>query len=220
VALAEAQRIGPPSLEGIDPALATVITACLAYDPGARPLHAGAMADALRAWLAGDPSPAHFVGPPPAAVDTGALTEVIPAVAAAAITTDPAAAAPPPVAHRQRSAFWPLGALVAVSGLILIAAIVLGNAIPGTGAESPSPTASASASTPTPTPEWLAGLLSEVAKHCGDEPAAAVAAELEVMTEEQATDRAEEIVDACKDEKGGGGNGGGNGRGRGGGGDD
>ena len=212
VALAEAQRAGPPSLEGMDPALAAVIAACLAHDPDARPLHAGALAEALRAWLAGDPSAARFIGPP-AVVDTGAVTEVIPAVIAAP-TTDPPVAAPP-AAPRRRSAAWPLGGLVVLAGLAVVAAIVLGNAIPGTGSTaSPSPTASTPA--PTPTPEWLAGLLSDVAKHCGDERVAEVAGELEAMSEEQAADSVEEIVDACKDES----RGGGNGRGQGGGGDE
>jgi eukaryotic-like serine/threonine-protein kinase len=211
VALADAQRAGPPSLEGIDPTLAAVIAACLAHDPAARPLHAGALADALRAWLAGDPSPARFVGPP-AAIDTGAVTEVIPAVDSAPLPAAPAAAPPP--RGRRRLAPWPLGAVVALAGLVLVAAIVLGNAIPGTGsAASPSPTAFAAT---TPTPEWLAGLLGDVVKHCGDARAAEVAPELEAMSEEQAAAHAEEIVDACKDEN----RGGGNGRGRGGAGDD
>ena len=213
VALAEAQRAGPPPLEGLDPALAAVIAACLAHDPGARPLHAGALAEALRAWLAGDPSPARLLGPP-AVVDTGAVTEVIPAVTVAP-STDPPAVAPPP--GRRRMAAWPLGAAVALAGLVLLAAIVLGNGIPGTGSTpSSSPTATEASPTPPPTPDWLAGLVSDVAKHCGEQRAAEVATELESMTEEQAASYAEEIVDACKDEN----RGGGNGQGRGGGGDD
>ena len=53
VALAEAQRAGPPPLEGIDPTLAAIVAACLAVEPENRPLHAGALAVALRSWLAG-----------------------------------------------------------------------------------------------------------------------------------------------------------------------
>lgn len=212
VALAEAQRAGPPSLSGVDPALAAVIAACLAYDPDARPLHAGALAIALRDWLAGDPSTARSMAPP-AIVDTGAVTEVVPTVAPEPSVVPAAAASTP---QRRRSAAWPLAALVAMAGLVTVA-IVLGNAIPGIGtAASPSPSPTASAPEPTPTPEWLAGLLSEVAKHCGDERVAEVGGELEAMSAEQAADYVEEVVDACKE----GNRGGGNGRGRGGGGDD
>ncbi|MGH2383953.1 MAG: serine/threonine-protein kinase, partial [Candidatus Limnocylindria bacterium] len=63
VALAEQQRAGAPSLDGIDPALAALLTSSLAYDPADRPLHAGAMASALRGWLAGDPSAALAMAP-------------------------------------------------------------------------------------------------------------------------------------------------------------
>ncbi|MGH2358625.1 MAG: serine/threonine-protein kinase, partial [Candidatus Limnocylindria bacterium] len=55
VALAEAQRGPLPAMEGIDPALVAVTHACLALEPTQRPLHAGALADSLRAWLAGIP---------------------------------------------------------------------------------------------------------------------------------------------------------------------
>ena len=63
VALAEAQRAGPPPLEGIDPTLAGIVAACLAVEPENRPLHAGALAVALRSWLAGDAVPAIAMAP-------------------------------------------------------------------------------------------------------------------------------------------------------------
>ncbi|MDQ2689521.1 MAG: serine/threonine protein kinase, partial [Chloroflexota bacterium] len=40
VALAQAQQAGPPSLDGVDPALAAVVAGCLSYAPADRPLHA------------------------------------------------------------------------------------------------------------------------------------------------------------------------------------
>ena len=74
VALAEAQRAGPPPLDGIDPTLAGIVAACLAVEPENRPLHAGALAVALRSWLAGDAVPAIAMAPTGthlSAVDTG-----------------------------------------------------------------------------------------------------------------------------------------------------
>ncbi|MGH2402501.1 MAG: serine/threonine-protein kinase, partial [Candidatus Limnocylindria bacterium] len=77
VELAEQQRAGPPDLGGLEPALAAVVASCLAFEPASRPLHAGALASALRDWLAGDPSAALALAPPPPAigsVDTSAIT--------------------------------------------------------------------------------------------------------------------------------------------------
>ena len=74
VALADAQRAGPPALDGVEPALAAVIAGCLAFDPGDRPLHAGALAEALRAWIADDPAPAMALGTRLGPVDPDAVT--------------------------------------------------------------------------------------------------------------------------------------------------
>ena len=43
IALADAQRAGPPPMDGIDPTLAGIVAACLAVEPENRPLHAGAL---------------------------------------------------------------------------------------------------------------------------------------------------------------------------------
>ncbi|MBW3612954.1 MAG: serine/threonine protein kinase, partial [Chloroflexi bacterium] len=83
--LAEAQRRGPPQLERVDPALAAVTAACLAYDPADRPLHAGAVAAALRDWIDGDPRAAAAMAPaaaPVASADDETVTShaVVPPV--------------------------------------------------------------------------------------------------------------------------------------------
>src|ERR687896_1447861 len=101
VGLVEAQRAGPPTMDDVDPALASLARACLAFDPAGRPLHAGALADALRAWLAGDPQPALAIAPVPVA-DTQAVTQPMGRVPASAVapvvTPDAVAAAAPAVA--------------------------------------------------------------------------------------------------------------------------
>ena len=61
------------------PTLAGIVAACLAVEPENRPLHAGALAVALRSWLAGDAVPAIAMAPTGthlSAVDTGAVTTV------------------------------------------------------------------------------------------------------------------------------------------------
>jgi tRNA A-37 threonylcarbamoyl transferase component Bud32 len=206
VALAEAQRAGPPSLEGMDPALAAVIAGCLAYDPEARPLHAGALASALRDWLAGDPSAARTMAPPPV-VDTAAVTQVVPVVAPSP-SEAPAVVAPTP--PRRRSVAWPLAALVVLAGLVSVA-IVLGNAIPGAAVDptaTPAITPSPTPSEPPLAPEWLAKALEDVIKHCSEEQAATAEEDMREMEKKQAEDYAHQLVDACKGEGRGGGEGG------------
>ena len=160
VALAEAQRAGPGELPDVDPVLRAIAAACLALDPTDRPRHAGAVAAALRAWLAGEAGPLHLLAPA-GAVDAEAETAALPTVPAASASAAPAApdrpspAAPaagmPPSGDR---ASWPL--LVAAAGVVLLAILVLVNgphaaAGPSGGATpSVSQTATPSAS-PTPT---------------------------------------------------------------------
>jgi hypothetical protein len=231
VALAGEQRAGPPNLDGIDPALTALLASSLAYDPADRPLHAGAMASALRDWLSGDPSAALAMAPVPGVgpIDTAAVTQPI------AVVAPPAPPAAPPGAvsgSRSRRPLILIGALAAL--LLLVGAAVVANGLgPGDdgigGASSPSASANSTPiETPPPTPappEWLAGLVEKVAKNCGAELVAEAEAEMAVMTEDEAKDYAAEETRACKkaaddDEGDGGGNGRGGGNGNGNGGND
>ena len=225
LALAEAQRAGPPPLDGLDPGLAAVIAGCLALDPADRPLHAGAVAEALRSWLAGDAGPALALAPPPAVpVDTAAVTQPVPVVA------------PPPRTPAAPSARRPMRIAPILAGLAALAVIAVLVAFvanrPDAAADA-APSASASASaeatpepTSTPPPEWLAKLVEEVAKECeaAEADMAAIEADMATMTEEEAKDYRDALVEQCKDARGddgggnggrGGGDGGGNGGGRG-----
>ena len=222
LALAEAQRAGPPALDGIDPALAAVIAGCLALDPADRPLHAGAVAEALRSWLGGDPNPALALAPSPSVpVDTAAVTQPIPAVAA-----PPAPVASPASGRRPRRLAPTLAGLAALAAIAVLVAFAANRPDPASDA---APPASASAdattvATSTPVPEWLARLVSDVEKECDAAVAAEAETEMATMTEEEAKDLRDALVEQCKDERegdggggnGGGGNGGGgNGNGRG-----
>ena len=210
VALADAQRAGPPPMAGLDPALAAVLAACLSYDPAARPLHAGALATALRDWLAGDPAAALAMAPRPVnVVDTAAITQPIPAVAPPAAATV-AAATPAPSTRHHRSRAWPLAALALIAVVAVAAAAVL----PGIdrGADAVAPSSSPSTS---PEPAWLAGLTEQIGAACGADSAAQARAEMLPMDEEAATAYADELVNGCADAAEGNGNGNGKGNGKG-----
>ena len=224
LALADAQRAGPPPMEGIDPALAAIVAACLAYDPADRPLHAGALATALRSWLAGDRSAAFALAPvaAAAAVDTAAVTQPVPVVQpppASPRTAAPATAAPAVRPQAGRAGWWPAALLLALAALGVAAMVAFVNADQPSLVADPSPTSTA---TPAPTdPPWLADLVAEVERDCGEDIAAEFRTDARGMDEEDARDAAGELRDSCKGEKpgkgnGGGGNGGGNGNGNGG----
>jgi serine/threonine-protein kinase len=207
VALADAQRSGPPAMGGIDPALAAVIAACLSYDPTSRPLHAGALATALRDWLAGDPAAALAMAPVlPAPVDTAAITRPMPRVAAPVAAA--ASAAPRPATRRRRSLAWPIAALAAVAVVAVAAAAVLPGIGPGADAAPASPSASA-----TPQTAWMAGLVGQIEEACGADSAAQAQADMAAMDEDAAADYTAERVAECTTAGPGNGDGGGNGKG-------
>jgi eukaryotic-like serine/threonine-protein kinase len=208
VALAEAQRAGLPRMEGIDPALAAAIAGCLAYEPEERPLHAGALAEALRAWIAGDPAPALALAPSGAPVDPSAMTVQRSAVSLVALQPAGDGRAPDRVG---RSAIWLLAAVLALVVVTLVLAATLAPIPkePGGTADEASPTllptqtASPSASAEASAePEWLAGLIEDVREACGDEAAAEAAAEMSTMSRGQARKYARDLTREC-DEDGG-----------------
>ncbi len=196
VALADAQRAGPPSLDGIEPSLAALVAACLAYRPEDRPVHAGALAAALRGWLAGDTSRVAAIAPTAAhvATDTSAVT-----------MTREAAPSPPPPAARRRDRGWaPLVALVAAALVVgLVVAIVnLGAAPAATDDATATPVPSVASPTiaATPPPElagWARTLARDYEDACGSRFDAGTIAGLR-------KDDAEEIVKqqiaACRDD--------------------
>jgi serine/threonine-protein kinase len=154
LALARAQAAGPPPLDEGPAALAAIVRACLEPDPARRPLHAGALASALRAWLAGDERPAHGIAPRADGVDTAAQTQVQAKI-------PPAAPVAPAVGHlpwRRRGWWLGLGGLV-LAGLLLAAILASGQLGPGAGStESAGPTPAATAvATPAPTPTATPG---------------------------------------------------------------
>jgi len=221
LALADAQRAGPPPMPGVDEALATLVRACLTHRVDDRPIHAGAVAAALRAWADGDPAPALALASPGAASNaTTAVTRVAPVPV------------PPPVepaaAHRagRRSPVSVLLMLLAL-GLILVmaaAALLGGDLLPAavepTGTARPTATERPTrAPTPVPTTRltgWQAELAEKYFEDCGTAMDPSL---IEGMRKKEAEDLIKELTEECKDDEGGNrGNGGGNGDDRGGGG--
>ena len=205
LALAEAQRAGMPPIDGVDPTLAAIVAACLAVEPENRPLHAGALAVALRAWLAGDPVPAIAMAPTgvhSAAVDTAAVTQVV-------------VPPPPPPADVPRADDVPssngrgprrgllLGAAAALLAAAVIVVAVSSMGAPGAAGPSASatPTAAISAA-PTPSatavamPGWFDKLAEDFAEECGSELDPALVAG---MSKNEAEDAVEPLIEACSE---------------------
>ncbi|MGZ8474731.1 MAG: serine/threonine-protein kinase [Candidatus Limnocylindria bacterium] len=198
VALADAQRAGPPSLAGIDPTLAALVAACLAPRPEDRPLHAGALAQALRAWIAGDPSPARVMAPTAAhaAVDTAAVTQplAIPA----------ATAAPPPSNVPTRAARPSRRALLIGLGAALLAvgvavAIVSLDGLPAAAEEEQSATPILSPVVETPPVElagWARKLQEDYEEDCGTRFDPALIAG---MNKQEAESTVDSLREACEE---------------------
>jgi eukaryotic-like serine/threonine-protein kinase len=208
VALAEAQRAGPGPIDAVDPALAALTRACLAHDPAGRPVHAGAVAAALRAWLEGDPAPAFALGVAATAADTSAITQTAPAPPVS--THDRRASA----GHRARR-LHPLIPVLATAAAAVAVALAIVLASPGDGSIGGATTQPEPEPTPLPTaiPEWMAKLIEDLRKHCPPETVATATTQLAVLSEEPGKEYAEDVRKACEDAGGGGDGNGGRGRG-------
>jgi eukaryotic-like serine/threonine-protein kinase len=184
IGLLEAQQRGPMLLHDLDPALAAVIRACLAVSPGDRPLHAGRVAEALRAWLAGDPAPALALTERPVSepeMDREAPTQAIPVVA------PPSA----PASRRPRRRLAVLGS--AAVGMVLLAALAMGElsspAAPAAAGSQATPTPAA-----TPLPAWAATLADRYRTACGSGP---TASELAALGYDTAVTQVDAAVARC-----------------------
>jgi eukaryotic-like serine/threonine-protein kinase len=197
LALSEAQAAGPPELPGIDPALAQVTRACLAVSPQDRPLHAGAVAEALRSWLAGVTQPALAILPDaatataagsPAEALEDAVTVAVPVVAPLQPATDAAQSgsspAPAPAAIPQRIRRL----AIAVAGVLLAALLVIVVIGSGSPASGGTPTSSPSV------PAWMAQLAADYAAACGG---TLDLVSLQGFDQEEASDQVASLIEAC-----------------------
>ena len=210
-ALLEELSDGPPTMDGIDPTLGAVVTACLQPRPQDRPRHAGEVATALRAWLAGDGAGAIARVTSPR---DEALTQAMAVPAPAAASTGIGTAAPATGAERisgQEADDTPLvrgargkgpgrvaaavaGALIAAAAILVLVVALTGSPRLATAAPTLFPTPAAA-----PLPAWAAQLADQQRAACGSGP---TAAELTAMGKEVAT---EEVNQAIADCQGGGG---------------
>jgi tRNA A-37 threonylcarbamoyl transferase component Bud32 len=162
LAIARQQAEGPPDMTNLDPALAALISSCLSVAVEERPLHAGALAEALRAWLGGDPTLA-LSGATAGPFGSSATAETMAMPAVTPVPEPNVAAQPQAPGRRRRPAL-----AMALAGLLLVvglaaAGLALNGGLPVSGdtAASPEPT-------PQATPNWRAPLLAEYLDACGE----------------------------------------------------
>lgn len=178
LAIARAQAAGPPPIPGVDPALDAVARGCLAPPVADRPLHAGRVAEVLRAWLDGDPQPALSLAP------AAALTVEVPALPL------PEPAVP---AARHRRARWIIGLGAAAAGALVLAAVLALSGIPSAGTATESATPSASGGPPA---GWRQALLADYRAACNE--GGLVAADLSGMTYRQANAYVDDLIRQCQ----------------------
>jgi hypothetical protein len=155
-----------------------VARGCLAPPVADRPLHAGRVAEVLRAWLDGDPQPALSLAP------AAALTVEVPALPL------PEPAVP---AARHRRARWIIGLGAAAAGALVLAAVLALSGIPSAGTATESATPSASGGPPA---GWRQALLADYRAACNE--GGLVAADLSGMTYRQANAYVDDLIRQCQ----------------------
>jgi len=203
LALADAQRAGPPPMDGVDSTLAGIVVACLALEPENRPLHAGALAVALRGWIAGDPTAALAMAPTSthrSVVDTGAVTKPIAVVPAPAVLGTSAVETQRGWVGARRALVLGVAALLAAAVMVM-AISALTNPTAAEPTQSGVPTSvPTEAATPVPTqvalPPWAARLAEQYQEQCGTPLDPALIAG---MNKKQAEDALEPLIDACEE---------------------
>ena len=193
VAIAAAQRDGPPPLADVDPGLAALVRTCLSLDPEDRPQTAGILAAQLRAWQPGRPAVA--------------VADDDPTVTSSVVPPAPVTDAAP----RARRRFSPLVTLVAIAAVLVIPLAIsafLGADRAGSPVASvtPTPTVAASvAATPTltPAPTFDFGTLPRPVQRaieryreaCGQD--APLPDGIESMNKKAAEDALDPLIEAC-----------------------
>ena len=161
VALAEAQRTPPLTIEGAPASLSAIVRPTLDPDPEGRPSSAGALAAELRAWLETDAAPQAL----DSATDAPTLPAipilpvlpvppVLPSGPEPPLPPAPAGPAPNAAGPRQPRRLSPVAAVaIAAVGMFVVLVLLLSAiTVPDAPGSSPSPTASAEASPSPPTP--------------------------------------------------------------------